>query len=134
MLALALGAAVLFTHAPREAGPYPPCLIHRSTGLFCAGCGSTRAMHALLHGRVWAAFRYNALMVVAVPVVAVAFVRYTRRVFAHPAPRPRRIPPTWCVAALLVLLIAYTVLRNLPVRPLNWLAPTDVEATRSQDH
>jgi hypothetical protein len=129
------GAALLFTFDPAAGGLYPPCVFHRYTGLHCPGCGSTRGLHALLHGQVWAAFRYNALMVLALPFLAAAFVRHTRRVFgsqtAHPRPR-RVLRPGW-IWSLFVLVIAYWVLRNLPFRPFVWLAPTDVSpAQRSQ--
>jgi hypothetical protein len=124
------GAAVLFTSDPAAGGFYPPCVVHRSTGLHCPGCGSTRGLHALLHGRVWAAFRYNALMVLALPFLAAAFIRYTRHVFGwrdSGGHRRRVLPAAW-IWALFGLVVAYSVLRNLPIRPFTWLAPTDVAA------
>ena len=30
---------------------YPQCAFHRLTGLNCPGCGATRGLYALLHGR-----------------------------------------------------------------------------------
>lgn len=44
----------------------PPCLFHRWTGLYCPGCGGTRAVFALLHGNIYASFGYHPL----VPCVA----------------------------------------------------------------
>jgi hypothetical protein len=129
VLAAAGGAVILYTYKPVESGVYPPCVFHKCTGLHCPGCGTTRALHALLHGRVWAAFRYNALAVLSLPVFALVFARYTRTVFAppdaHPARRRHRRPFDWAWAAL-VLLLAFWVLRNLPFPPFKWLAPTDV--------
>ena len=124
------GAAVLYTFNPVGSGFYPPCPFRAATGLHCPGCGSTRGLHALLHGRVWAAFRFNPLMVAALPFLLAAFVRHTRRVFGweRPDARPRRILPAAWIWALFVLVMAYWVLRNLPFRPFNWLAPTDVAA------
>jgi hypothetical protein len=126
VLAAVGGAAVLFIHEPAPGGLYPPCVFHRYTGLHCPGCGSTRGLHALLHGRLWAAFRYNALMVLALPFLAVAFIRYTRRVFGSRLSPARRTAPAGWIWGLLALVIAYWVLRNLPFRPFVWLAPTDV--------
>lgn len=44
-----------------------PCLMHTMTGLYCPGCGGTRAVSFLLHGDFLLSFRYHPL----VPYVAV---------------------------------------------------------------
>lgn len=41
------------------------------TGLPCAGCGSQRAIHALLHLDLSGALRYNFMAVVFIPVIIV---------------------------------------------------------------
>lgn len=33
-----------------------PCLVHSVLGLYCPGCGGTRAISALLHGQFWNSF------------------------------------------------------------------------------
>ena len=43
-----------------ESGLYPRCMFRQLTGLDCPGCGSQRAIHALLHGHVAEAWGYNA--------------------------------------------------------------------------
>lgn len=37
----------------------PPCLFHRVSGLYCPGCGGTRAVKCLLEGRLAACFFYH---------------------------------------------------------------------------
>ena len=37
----------------------PPCIFHSLTGLYCPGCGGTRAVLFLLHGQVGKSFYYN---------------------------------------------------------------------------
>ena len=71
--------AVLFIFNPATSGFYPFCPLHRLTGWLCPGCGSLRAIHELLHGNVVAAFRLNALLVVALPVLAGLAVRWGYR-------------------------------------------------------
>jgi hypothetical protein len=127
---LVAGAWVLYAHDPVRAGFFPRCLIYTWTGYHCPGCGSTRATHHLLHGRVWAAFRYNPLLVLTLPFFAYEFgrlvVRTVRpRPFLWKAVHPLRI---WAPTALI---IAFWVARNLPFRPFSWLAPTDVSSARS---
>ena len=46
-----------------------PCLFHRVTGFYCPGCGGTRAVAALIHGRFLQALWYHPL----VPYGAVLF-------------------------------------------------------------
>ena len=40
-----------------------PCTILRFTGWYCPGCGGTRAVKALLHGRILASFLYHPAVV-----------------------------------------------------------------------
>ena len=49
------------------------------TGYKCPGCGTQRAIHALLHGDVAGAFRYNALLLVAIPWIALCLYAESRR-------------------------------------------------------
>ena len=50
------------------------CAFKQTTGLYCAGCGSTRAAHALVHFDVSTAFRKNPLLVILLPLLAVGIV------------------------------------------------------------
>ena len=36
-----------------------PCVLHSLTGLYCPGCGGTRAITALLHGQILNSFLYH---------------------------------------------------------------------------
>ena len=55
----AAGAWILYTFPPGAGSFYPRCVFHAVTGLLCPGCGTTRALHQLLHGHFAAAFRLN---------------------------------------------------------------------------
>ena len=56
---------VLFFFDPVRTWFYPQCLFHTLTGLQCPGCGSLRALHALLHGEIRRAVALNPLLFVA---------------------------------------------------------------------
>jgi len=61
---LLLGTApiiLLRVFDPATSGIFPPCPIRYLTGLYCPGCGSLRAMHALLHGELARAWAMNPL-------------------------------------------------------------------------
>lgn len=38
---------------------FPPCLLHSLTGLYCPGCGGTRACRLLLSGHIFQSFLYH---------------------------------------------------------------------------
>lgn len=46
-----------------------PCLFHLLTGLYCPGCGGTRAVKALLHGELFLSLRYHPLVLYTAVVV-----------------------------------------------------------------
>jgi hypothetical protein len=97
----------------------PPCPFYRLTGLYCPGCGSTRMLYFLVHGHPWMAFRQNALAMIMLPGVIYAMVREVAKpssaVYAWTSPR-------WTTAFCLVVVL-FTVARNLPFEPFCSLAP-----------
>ena len=65
-----VAAIVYFYFDPSSSRLFPRCLFLETTGLKCPGCGSQRVVHALLHGHVGEAWHYNAMVVVAIPLIA----------------------------------------------------------------
>jgi len=125
--ACACAAAGAYAFAVEPAGgAYPRCLFYETTGYYCAGCGATRALHALLHGRVLDALHDNVLFVALLPVALGLILKW-----AAPAWRENRWPavplePRALVArgaALAVLAAVFMVVRNLPGTPFDWLRP-----------
>ena len=119
---VAVACAVLYAFPPREGGLYPPCLFHAATGLHCPGCGTLRAFHALLHGNVAAALGHNVMTILSLPFLAYAFLSWGR-VAVGRRPLPRVFTSAAWVWLLLGLVLAYWVVRNVPVWPFSWLAP-----------
>jgi hypothetical protein len=108
------GAALLFAvwaFDPATAGFFPPCLFHALTGLQCPGCGLTRGLHALLHGDVVTAWRFNPLLfIVLPPVVALGVWEALRFAGARLSPAPLGNRTVLCVV---VVTLGFGVLRNL---------------------
>jgi hypothetical protein len=119
--AAAAAATVLWQFDPHQAGnPLPPCPSRWLTGLFCPGCGTTRALHALLHGDLPGALAMNPLMVVSLPPVAVLLAQALQLLPPSLEPLARQLGNARIWA---VVVIGYGVLRNLPWPPFSWLAP-----------
>jgi hypothetical protein len=74
LVLMALAAVVLYVFDPSEYVLMPKCPFKMLTGLDCPGCGFQRAMHALLHGHVAEAIRFNVFLVVAVPYLLALLV------------------------------------------------------------
>ena len=90
---------------------FPKCIFHSITGLQCPGCGSQRAMHALLNLEIGEAVRYNALFVAALPFLAVLVTaRAMRRRWPAFYAKTTGAPVIWTVFAVIVL---WWILRNI---------------------
>jgi hypothetical protein len=113
--AAALAAEVAFDPQQRHV---PLCPFHAATGLWCPFCGCLRGANALAHGHVGTAIRDNVLLVVGVVLAAAWAVDFLRRSSRGlPSMRLNRAG----VVAIVVVLAAFTIVRNLP--PGAFLAP-----------
>lgn len=141
--ALICGLALLYFFVDaRYSRFFPRCPFFTLTGLYCPGCGSQRAVSALLHGNFITAVHYNALFVASLPLVlysAIVSLRTTvyeiirdfgekRNVIWLNLFRPDSIPqkifysPVF-VKILLVVVVLFWILRNIRFYPFNVLAP-----------
>lgn len=75
-----------------------------------------------MHGNFVTAFGYNPYTLLALPIVAYSFAAGGLRVYHLPAPPRIFIPAPW-IWTLLVAVLAFWLLRNLPFGPLPLLAP-----------
>jgi len=110
------GAAYLFVFEPGKTGIFPSCLFRSLTGFQCPGCGSTRAMHQLLHGHVVAAFELNPFFLLAIPFLLYALIRYSVVVMRGGVPRQNTLPPPY-IYALFFIVVSFWIFRNTPFYP-----------------
>ncbi|QII04759.1 DUF2752 domain-containing protein [Rhodococcoides fascians A25f] len=111
--AAAVGGAVLLHVRDPRTSSYLPCPFHALTGLWCPGCGATRALGDLTRGDIAAAASSNVVAVVLAVVAVGVWAAWLRARWAQTpltSPRPNR--PT--VLVLAAVLTAFTVVRNTP--------------------
>jgi hypothetical protein len=129
--ALASAAVLVTVHDPSSSGSlFPACAFHRMTGLWCPGCGLTRATHHLLRGDLVGALGSNVFTPFALIAIVAAWWAWMRWSFGLPIGRPTsrflaalQRAPRWSAVALLVLVVGYGVVRNIPASPFDALAP-----------
>jgi len=125
--ACACAAASAYVYAVDPApGTYPQCLLYQTTGLYCAGCGATRAVHALLHGRVLEALHDNVLFVTLLPVALVMAALLAVRAWRDDRWPPVHVPQRTIIMrglGLLALALLFMALRNVPGAPFDLLRP-----------
>lgn len=116
------GAALAIAGILSEFDPYsasavlPPCFFHALTDFYCPGCGTTRALHALLHGNLTLAMQMNPMAVIALALIPLML-------WNNLHPDRAWIARVSDARIWLPLVIAFAVLRNLPWQPFVWLAP-----------
>lgn len=97
------------------------CLFYELTGLYCPGCGSGRAMSALLHGELRSAFRNNLLFLPLGVPAALAFFHEFLRVLHPKLGWSPIVVPQWAVYLLCAIVFLFWFLRNIPA--FSFLAP-----------
>jgi hypothetical protein len=114
LAALLVIGVIYFAIDPSTSGLFPRCTFLSLTGYKCPGCGTQRAIHALLHGDVAGAFKYNALLLVAIPWIALCLYAESRRL-RNPRLYARLNAPLliWLFLAMVLL---WWLLRNI----FNW--------------
>jgi hypothetical protein len=122
-LGVAIAAvATLYWFAPDGESYYPGCPFFLTTGWYCPGCGSLRALHALLHGHFVEAVDLNAWLMLILPFGLSSGIWQI-----YSGIRLDRYMPSRSSMVMVYIFLAaallFGVARNLPVPALVWLAP-----------
>lgn len=93
---------------------FPKCQFLMLTGYKCPGCGSQRAIHALLNGNFIEAVKFNAIFMLSLPILgAYIFGELTKTRYRR---FYRAINSKKAIYSLLIMYIAWWVVRNI----FNW--------------
>jgi len=121
LLVLGMAACIVLLLIP-PGSPHakwlPKCMFHQMTGLYCPGCGATRALSAMLHGDVKASLHNNLLLFPLLGLIVFLIVR--------PQTSLRR--PV--AIAIVAVVLGFTILRNIPFAPFTCLAPVPLKDSR----
>lgn len=113
LVLVAVTAVVLYVFDPSEYVLMPKCPFKMLTGLDCPGCGFQRAMHALLHGHVAEAIRFNVFLVVAVPYLLALLVANFLCTADRKAKMLSVLESRTAIWTYVVLYVAWMVIRNV---------------------
>lgn len=110
-----LGLGFYFFVEPRsDAFWYPSCIFYDLTGLRCPACGTQRALHALLHGHVLQAIRFNWFFLYSVPYVLVLMAERWVLSEGHLRERVRSIAEhRYAMFLYIALFFLWWIVRNI---------------------
>lgn len=98
-----------------------PCVIHEITGLYCPGCGITRAIFYLLDLKPIEAIKSNILMFILSPFIIIYLINYIKIYLQNKNEDPSKIFPKKLWYTLLVITIIFGIIRN--INYFSWLQP-----------
>jgi hypothetical protein len=119
LLAGTVACVVLYVFDPATTSWFPACPFRALTGWSCPGCGTLRALHALLHLDIQSALRANAITTAVVLLLPPAAVG---RALGFAPDATVELTAPRALARALVVLFAFGVVRNVPVWPFTWLS------------
>ena len=117
------GLVVVAAVDPAERGSYLRCPLHAMTGLWCPGCGATRATHRVLHGDILGALGANLFLPVFAALIVLGWLTWFLPTLGRRPPQLLARAPAWAWAVLGGALLTFGVIRNLPFAVTRALAP-----------
>lgn len=110
----------------------PICPLNATTGLYCPGCGTGRAIHHVANGRLEAAWHLNPmLLIIGLPLLLVALGSEIR-LMATGQVRPAAIWFSRMALIAAIVLVAWGIVRNLPIDSPIPLVPQDLSETATK--
>ena len=108
---VSVAALWLLAHFALKYVMLPDCNFYRWTGLYCPGCGDTRAVIALMNGDILLSLRQNALIVVLLLIAIALYIElFLKVVFEKRFKSPILNLKFLCI--FLILFAIYSVVRN----------------------
>ncbi|RPD94476.1 DUF2752 domain-containing protein [Aureibaculum marinum] len=117
-------ALFYFIVFPNEIGFILRCPLYDTTGVYCPGCGSQRAIHNLVHGNFLAALKQNIMLILGVLALLYHYgIVLSNSIFKTNFKSILNNKKVLLIA--LAILLLFWILRNIPYYPFTFLAPTN---------
>lgn len=104
ILIIAIVLAILTYIGDPTKGPILPCVFNKLTGLYCPGCGMTRALHHAIHLNFKEASRFNLLIFVFPPLYIIYELLNKKKT---------KFYANFILILMFITVIGYGILRNL---------------------
>ncbi|NGM66204.1 DUF2752 domain-containing protein [Sphingobacterium sp. SGR-19] len=114
VVVMGVATYVYYTYDPVAHSWFPQCPFKALTGFDCPGCGSQRAVHAILHGDFREALHHNALLLPFIPYLTFGFgYRFVKDPNEHLLKWRKILFGEYAIKVLAAIIFAYFVLRNV---------------------
>ncbi len=90
----------------------PPCTFNMITGLYCPGCGGTRAIKALLHGQIIKSALYHPFVLYGVVIYLWFMISHTIRKFINHNVKGMQYRNIYIYIWLVILVLNF-IIRNI---------------------
>ncbi len=121
-LAILILGYLYFKYDPINNLLFPKCPLYATTGVYCPGCGSQRATHSLLNFDISGVFKSNILFL---PAMLIVGYHYSITVINKFLGKNyfSILDKSNAPLVILVIVVLFFILRNIPVEPFTYLAP-----------
>ncbi len=122
---LGLGIIAVFLYYfinPSEVDYLPKCVLYSTTGIFCPGCGSQRATHYLLNFNILGILQQNIFYFIVLIILGYHLLITSLNLLLKKKIYNYVYHPKTPIIILIVLIL-FWILRNIPFYPFTLLAP-----------
>ncbi len=88
-----------------------PCIFHEITGLYCPGCGITRALFSLFELNIKKALQYNILIFILSPFLLYYVIISIKNWLLFK--KQTKIITNWILYIILIITVLFGILRNI---------------------
>lgn len=122
LLCIGLILAILYFFINPSSAFFPKCPIYSTTGIYCPGCGSQRALHDFLHLDLKGVLEHNILFLfgililiydITIKILNEYFNKRIRNLLNY-----KRTP-----IIILIVIVLFWIVRNITIYPFKLLAP-----------
>lgn len=98
---------------PNKNNYFPKCIVLKTIGYKCVGCGSQRAVHSLLNFNIKQAAYYNIILVLSIPYLLLgAFFDFKKNKTQNQIKWQRKLYGTKAIWIITIIILFFLILRN----------------------